>query len=65
MTEWIVTRYKFKENDRQYHYDGIMNFNTDKALLDFIKNVMSVAGDDFRWSISYIVKEFKVGDNQR
>jgi len=63
-TTWVVTRYRFDKNEKQFRYDGYHFFKGDTALLNFIRNVMAKASNDFRWSITYVVEDEEACENR-
>ncbi len=45
MTEWLVIRYKFNEGTRCWEPDGYMTFESDEALLGYLRSQASKARD--------------------
>ena len=57
MTEWLVIRYKFNEGTRCWEPDGYMTFESDEALLGYLRSQASTARD-YRHEITVLRGEW-------
>jgi len=56
-TKWLVIRKKFDENELQFKSDGCITLDGDAELLKFIREVMSKAGENYLWQITYCLSD--------
>ena len=57
--EWLITQWRFDVRIKQFVFGDVILLKGNDALLDFIKNTIAKDSDNFRWNISYIVRDEK------